>query len=888
MSTCDDVTSGCECDVTGTDQQLACPPGYACSSSETMGNCQPDSDFNSGCCVPMKKASCKYCSADTNCNPDEACFTSNGYTSVDDCSTRSSACNISTLHGCCGQPGQGVRKEVSTYSCQAGVCKPDPNSTLSLEQCQATGCKYQCDPISRQCVWNPNPYAASVEDYATCMATGCQYVCDEANRQCVRNKAGIQTLDECTTAGCPVKHRCNGTKCVPDPTGTQTKAECEAFSCPVRYKCSNTGTTYNDYSCVQAGKNEAGPFVSAQECKSTCPVEYSCDGDICNPTPGSRLTEFECKQQCPWKYNCDNGECVQSPTGQSTLEACQYDCYKYTCDAATKQCVQAPRTQITGPDYATAAACIVNSQCTPWGCNSLTQQCVQTPAGTYENLAVCSAACSNYVPPVSVCPDGNQCHAIGMMVVPTDTDLQNPFKMRPFYDTRTLNSGCVVAEVSDQGQMDTETYTNTAKFMEKVSTDTSVTASGSGGGWSASTTVDVKTNSMSEQDSFLQGTVLHVANPRGVIKWSSRGTCNELSNLDDRVVHALLRLPLLTTIDWTQPLSTSQWQSLLPYQEFMQYVGTYVVQQIVVGTDLRSSATLSNQSSSKLKELGVSACVSGGYGGFSASACSDYKSSDIKTASELNISNTSVALGGDPNIRAIVSNSMHKPTSDELALFSAATRGRSFDQPLSYKYSPIWDAVQIVRKKDGTPINALYVDIDKRLKNMKNAFYTAYAITHMAVISEKEVTTSKEYATYSIVPNVSTDILSTGDHNFAVPPSAPKYKRVYYDGWVNDRLDRQSKYSGNLNIGEKVLTRRGIVIDYSYIHSPIYIAVKFQPVCFLSETHILTSLSTRKGATSGCDSSKYVAQKPFATCTQRTLIYAGIYHVKYYPHSFLF
>ena len=202
-----------------------------------------------------------------------------------------------------------------TYSCNAntGQCELDPNSTLSLEECQAQ-CKFKC--IDGACA-KDSTGVSLIECSTNC---NIKYSC--VNNQCVVDPNGALTLEQCQSPsqGCILKYSCINGECQQDPNGTLTYAECVNTCISTGYDCLNG-------LCVpiQGG----GKYISRNDCLDECGVStYSCvDGECKLSAEGKYETESDCKNQCgvsssdkTKKFRCVNNECKESPTGQYDTE----------------------------------------------------------------------------------------------------------------------------------------------------------------------------------------------------------------------------------------------------------------------------------------------------------------------------------------------------------------------------------------------------------------------------------------------------------------------------------------------------------------------------------------------------------------------------------------
>lgn len=346
------------------------------------------------------------------CGDDFQCHLSNEGTSLLECEEECVdpgegdrwSCNRNT--GDCQLDAEGDFEEQEScqetckpfgYACDAdGVCRKDPESELTLEECQAV-CRFSCDPAGEGCYLDPKSEMTKSE-----CQKGCLFSCESGN--CLPTFGRGQPYLDCRR---DCRYKCNEQKqCVQDPSG-RSLAECQK-DCKGRYDCVGKDCVVNEngrydsldlckqrcalpdrYSCVgkQCVVDKEGLFETLEECEESC-LRYSCEGTRCVAGQQGEMTWEECDQSCDPRYLCIDYECARDPKGVP-LDQCRQGCdYSRTRFSCSKGCYEDPNGIYYG-----IQECRSKCGSVRFDCDKKTGMCKVASPGAFADEIECAQRC---------------------------------------------------------------------------------------------------------------------------------------------------------------------------------------------------------------------------------------------------------------------------------------------------------------------------------------------------------------------------------------------------------------------------------------------------------------------------------------------------------------
>lgn len=464
-------------------------------------------------------------------------------------------------------------------------------------------------------------------------------------------------------------------------------------------------------------------FPSEAECKAACICTENCPPDPNAPYDPD------------WLYSCDGTKCVQSPNGKLEYLECIRN---------------GPCAQKFSARYKPG--------------NNGEQECYEDVAGRFSK-AECEDYIKLYWPPTSVCPTEDDCDFVGKLYVLAGMDMNAPQNGRPFYKNRALQKNatdrdnCVShAKLNTPMQNDTFTFNGVADYNRTKSTFGSADASYQGGVYNAHATFDIGQFSdmtqSSEVSGYRSGTKAESA-ALGYVQQrnpdSSAEKCLAASNLHPATLQILNSL---NVFDHTKATLQEKYRDLKEYRDFLQFTGSHVLTQVVLGSTLHQNTTTNSSSESAVEMLKLNVCLGGGAYGFDVNACAGMSDTKKTAATSLQTSSARTAVGGSASDRVIMTDTRHIPNDDETAnFFSLQSENQA---PLNFFYSPIWDQLQLVFW-DTDPYS---VNMKRRAAHFKDAFFLRYAIVDVQAPQTAAKISELSYQGYKPVPIAS--CLTTG------------------------------------------------------------------------------------------------------------------------------
>ena len=438
-------------------------------------------------------------------------------------------------------------------------------------------------------------------------------------------------------------------------------------------------------------------FPSLEECQAKCKCTENC-----SPDPNAPLPDYDPN----WLYSCDGVKCVQSADGKLEYLECIRN---------------GPCAQKFSARYKSGIDGINGEQ-----------ECYEDVAGRFSKQE-CEDYIKLYWPPTSVCPTEEDCDFVGKLYVLAGMDMNAPQNGRPFYNNRALQKNATdrdncVSHARLPTPMTTNefSFNSVANYNSQNSKFGSADASYQGGVYNAHATFEIGQFQDMQQSSEASGYRSDTTAESGALGYvqqrnpdSSAEKCLAASNLHPATLQILNSMGVF---NHTNASMEQKYKDLKQYRDFLQYTGSHVLTQVVLGSTFNQNTTTNTSSSNTVELLKVNACLGGGAYGFDVNGCGGGSTSKQTAATNLQTSSARTAVGGSTSDRVIMTDPRHVPNAEETANFFSLQS--EYQAPLNFYYSPIWDQLKLVFW-DTDPYS---VKMKQRAAHFQDAFYLRYAI----------------------------------------------------------------------------------------------------------------------------------------------------------------
>ena len=226
-------------------------------------------------------------------------------------------------------------------------------------------------------------------------------------------------------------------------------------------------------------------------------------------------------------------------------------------------------------------------------------------------------------------------------------------------------------------------YSSTSSFYNRLSTQTSISADLMGT-FTMGTTLDVTTQSISENKRTVSGVTLDVHTVRSVDYLEK--SCSHQLVLNERVRKSFENLPPTISEPWME----SSWRE---YKIFLNTYGSHIVREVAYGSSIYQHCFADSSRSYTKREFSVKSCIEfeglTKVGKLGIKACANISQEEINSVQKTETSSLLILRGGSPETRA----ELHKTrTKDIIAKF--LLEADKTHQPIGYKYTAVWTLLQ--------------------------------------------------------------------------------------------------------------------------------------------------------------------------------------------------
>ena len=226
-------------------------------------------------------------------------------------------------------------------------------------------------------------------------------------------------------------------------------------------------------------------------------------------------------------------------------------------------------------------------------------------------------------------------------------------------------------------------YSSTSSFYNHLSTQTSISADLKGA-FTMGTTLDVTTQSISENKRTISGVTLDVHAARSV-EYLEKSCSHELV-LNENVRRSFENLPPTISEPWMQ----SSWRE---YMIFLNTYGSHIVREVVYGSSIYQHCFAESSRSYTKREFAVKSCVEfegpTQVGKLGVKVCGNISQEEINSVQNMETSSLLVLRGGTPETRAQLYKTRTKDIIAKFLLEADKTH-----QPIRYKYIAVWTLLQ--------------------------------------------------------------------------------------------------------------------------------------------------------------------------------------------------
>ena len=226
-------------------------------------------------------------------------------------------------------------------------------------------------------------------------------------------------------------------------------------------------------------------------------------------------------------------------------------------------------------------------------------------------------------------------------------------------------------------------FSSTSSFYNRLSTHTSISADLKGA-FTMGTTLDVTTQSISEDKRTVAGVTLDVHAARSV-DYLEKSCSHELV-LNENVRKSFENLPLTISEPWMQ----SSWRE---YMIFLNTYGSHIVREVVYGSSIYQHCFAESSRSYTKRQFAVKSCLEfegpTKVGKLGIKVCGGISQEEINSVQRSQTSSFLVLRGGSPETRA----QLHKIRSKDI-IAKFLLEADKTHQPIGYKYIAVWTLLQ--------------------------------------------------------------------------------------------------------------------------------------------------------------------------------------------------